>query len=628
MAKSAQRRTGSGMIWGGIKGFFGFLFSMVVVLQRLLFTLAVLAGVGIAIYVLTMDRTPDVPKGAALVLNPHGVIVEQRTPIGPFDNIIPNPLAGERIPEVELRDVLDAIAFAKEDDRIGALVLHLDRFTGTMPSKLHDVAAALRDFKESGKPVIAMGNGYQQHQYFLAAHADRILMHPYGMVLVTGYGSYRTFYASLLEKLDVTVNLFRVGEYKSAMEPFIRDDMSPEDRVSRLGFLQPLWDEYERAVEAARGLERGALTQGAAQFGERMRAVQGDMARLAVESGLVDELVTREEQRQHVIDIVGKDEKTKSFKQVAFSNYLKERRASERRRRNGTAIAVVTATGNIVDGEAPQGTIGGDSVARLIRLAHQDDDVKAIVLRVDSGGGSAFASEVIRNELSVAQDKGIKVVASMGSVAASGGYWISATADEIWAAPTTITGSIGIFGMFLTFENTAAKLGVYSDGVGTTPLAGAFDPLRPINPELRVAIQEVIEEGYRRFLSLVADARGMTVEEVDRLARGRVWTGADAKEFGLVDHLGGLSDAIEAAARLAEIEDYRIWRVTAPQPLWRQMLRQFFGEAALFLGLAERPAAPLLPHAAQEVMSDLMILRQFNDPQGIYAICEECMVRP
>ncbi|MBK6406819.1 MAG: signal peptide peptidase SppA [Holophagales bacterium] len=573
---------------------------------------------------------PKVPKGAALVVAPKGNLVEQVAARSPQDLVA--GLAGSgRAEETLLKDVLDALAAAKDDARISAVYLDLDEMGGAGMTVLEDAAAALRDFRTSGKKVIAAGDAFDMRGYYLAAQADEVLLNPDGMVLIEGFGRYRTYYREGIDRLGITWNVFRVGEYKSAVEPYLRNDMSPEAKEADLEWLGDIWRAYLASVSKARKTTPEALTAFIEGMPELLKATGGDTAKIALEAKLVDKLAARDEVRKRMIALAGEDEKSKSFKQVAMATYL-EALGSDRpgARGKGDKVAVVVAKGEIVDGTAGPGRIGGDSTAALIRKARQDEKVKAIVLRVDSGGGSAFASEVIRRELQLAQEAKKPVVVSMGSVAASGGYWIATSSDEIWASPETITGSIGIFGMFPTIEKPLAKyLGMHVDGVGTTSWAGALRIDRELQPRVGESIQQMINHGYEEFLVRVGKARKMSRDDVDRIARGRVWSGADAKERGLVDKLGGLQDAIASAAAKAKLgKTYQVTYVEKEQSLKERLMASLSVRAtriaAAFgttLAPSPEPAAGAGAAILRAVADEADRLSVWNDPRGIYAHC-------
>ena len=390
-------------------------------------------------------------------------------------------------------------------------------------TKLRDLRAAIADFKKSGKKVVAYSDGLMQAQYYLAAQADEVYLHPQGMLLLEGFGRWRNYYKEGLDRYGIDVHVFRVGEYKSAVEPYLRNDMSPEAKEMSLEFYGDLWRHYLADIAAARKIRPEDITSLIDAMPDRLRAAGGDMAKMALDAKMVDKLAPRDVVRQRLIDLVGEDEEKKSFRQIGVAEYL-QAKGGDRTGAvgKGQAVAVVVAKGEILDGAQPAGTIGGDSTARVLRRAREDDAVKAVVLRVDSPGGSAFASEIIRRECELVRKAGKPLVVSMGSVAASGGYWISTASDEIWAAPETITGSIGIFGIFPTIDKPLAKyLGVHTDGVGTTRFSDVLRPDRPMDPAVADVFQQGIDHGYEEFLARVAQARKMTPEQVDKIARGR-----------------------------------------------------------------------------------------------------------
>ncbi len=571
-------------------------------------------------------KQPSVPDGAVLVLAPSGIIVEQTS--------IPDPLAAalpqynNQPSEISIHDITTSLKRAKGDNRIAALALLTDSMYGAGPSHLHTIAAAIRDFKESGKPVYAISTAYSQAAYLLAAEADKVFMNPAGNLLLSGYGSYPMYFKGLLDKVGATVNVFRVGTYKAAVEPFLRDDMSPAAKEANLAFLGSLWSQYTNSVETARGLENGSIQAGLNNIGEELRAAKGDFAVYAQQQKLVDDLSSRNEWRSELMKEYGTTKNGRSFKQVHFANYLQATQKMEKSSSN--KIAVITVQGNIVMGEGPVKVAAADTIVGYIRSARNNSKTAAILLRVDSPGGSAFASELIRQELEVAQAQGIKVIASFGPVAASGGYWISATADEIWAAPSTITGSIGIFGMLPTYENTLDKIGVHSDGVGTTPLASGFNPARALGDVTKDIIQQSIESGYDQFLSLVARGRNMSVEDVDKIAQGRVWIGQTAKDLGLVDHLGGFDAAVEAAAKAAGVEDdYQVTFYREQPDEFDQLLLDLMNSTIGIDGIGNGQMSTLekLIQKTQGIQKELEFLANLNDPQGKYVVCLTCEVR-
>jgi protease-4 len=512
-----------------------------VFLVVLLIVLAAIFGGGAVL----QDRT-------ALVLAPRGELVEQFS-ADPASRAF-SRMFGEEQPETQLRDVLRAIEAAAKDSRIDSLVIRPDALGDAGYAGLREVGAAIARFKESGKQVVAYADYMEQKQYYLAAQADEIYLHPAGALLIEGLSRYRSYYREgLQDKLGVDVHLFRVGEYKSAAEPYILDGPSPESREADLFWLNDVWQRYLADIGAARKIEPAQLQADIDNFAERIQAANGDLAELALQQKLVDALTTQDEFRALMIERGVEDTEEHTFRQVSLDDYLSHVDRETMPIDPRPQVAVVVAQGEIVDGEQPPGLVGGVSTAQLVRDARNDENVKALVLRVDSPGGGVFPSEQIRREVEITRAAGKPVVVSMGDVAASGGYWISMNADEIWADESTITGSIGIFGLFMTIPDTLAKIGVRVDGVATTRIAGAFDPTRPLDPQVGQVIQSVIDDGYREFIGKVAQARESTPEAIDEVARGRVWSGAQAKERGLVDQLGGLQDAIASAAAKANL---------------------------------------------------------------------------
>ena len=574
------------------------------------------------------DGKIEVPKGSALRLNLVGDLVIQERSIDPFEEFMQEAFdQKEENPEVLLQDVILAIENAKQDRRIKALILDLHNMNRAGLDKLQQVAEAIEDFKESEKPVYAIGDYFSQSQYYIASHADHIYMNPMGWMLLEGYGRYRTYFKSALEKLKATTHIFRVGTYKSAIEPFMRDDMSDAAKEANQEWLEALWSQYKSDVSQARGFSEDNFDEKISTFMEKFEASEADFAQYALQNGWVDALKTREEIRVELNEIVGKDDSTHGYKSISFDNYLKVIKPPFSLPGNGLdKVGVVVAKGTILNGNQKPGTIGGDSTAKLLRKARLDDSVKAVVLQVDSPGGSAFASEIIRQEIELLKAVGKPVVASMSTYAASGGYWISASADKIYAAPSTITGSIGIFGMFMTYENTLDYLGIHADGVGTTEFAG-LSPARSLDPRIGNLLQRSIERGYDQFISLVAQEREMSKEQVDNIAQGRVWIGDKAKQLGLVDELGDMGDAVKEAAHLANLEKYDtkyIQRSLSPK---EKFWKEFFGQAAVVLSKAHfADSNSGLMSMIKQLIADFEAITQLNDPKGIYAFCIYCEI--
>ena len=567
---------------------------------------------------------PLVPSRAALVLRPSGRLVEQLS--GSVLDRSLGAVAGPRDPETLVRDLTDAIRGATQDERIVAMVLDTGELAGGGLTKLKTVAAALADFRKAGKKIYAYGRYASQDQYYLMAQADEAYLDPAGAVEVAGFASYGLYFHDALERLGVDVNVFKVGTHKTYTEMYTRQDMSPEEREQTGAWLAPLWQSYQDGVEHARALPPGTVAAYVRDAVTGLAAADGDAALFAQQRGLISGRKTWAEFEQQLITLVGKDEASHSFNAIGHDEYLAATRPKAAlSRRPPVQVAVVVASGHIVDGDRPPGEIGGDSFAEVLRKVRFDKDVKAVVLRIDSGGGSMLASEVIRQEVAALKAAGKPVVASFSSVAASGGYYIAMNADEIWAEPTTITGSIGVFAVVPTFQRTLGKLGVASDGLATTPIAGAIHLERELDPSVKKILQLGVEHAYRDFVGKVAEARGKKPEEIEKVAEGRVWVSTDALEFGLIDHLGNVGDAIAAAAKRAQLESggYAIsWR--EKELSWKElMVKQLRTEsqaAAQTLGLVATPH-PELTRVVDAAEATLRGLAAFNDPRRLYYYC-------
>ena len=581
------------------------------------------------ILAVSADKDPvAVRPDSALYMNLQGRLVIEKESVDPFEQFMQEAFGEEpENPELLVRDLEKALRNAKEDNRIKALVLDLAEFEGGGLDKLRRVAQAIDDFKVSGKPVYAIGDYFAQSQYYLAAHADKIYLNPMGALLLEGYGRYGLYFKDLLEKLQVTTHIFRVGTYKSAVEPFLRNDMSDAAKEANREWLDTYWEQYKEDVAAARNIPESQFDEKLDVLVEKFDAAGGDFAQYALENGWVDALKTRTDIRQELAELVGRDDTELGVNVTTFSAYLKViNPPMPSIEKDGDQVAIVVAKGQILDGEQRAGTIGGDSTARLLRQARIDDNVKAVVLQVDSPGGSSFASEVIRQEVLELQKAGKPVVASMSTYAASGGYWISAPADKIYASPSTITGSIGVFGMFMTYENTLDYIGVSSDGVASTEVAG-LSPARELDPRFADILQRNVESSYNRFIPMVAENRQMTPEAVDNVAQGRVWIGTKAKELGLVDELGELEDAVIAAAELAGIEEYEtsyVKRQLSPQEMF---WREFFGQAMVWAAKSQFVGndTPMMGMVKQ-LLTHYNSVNQLNDPMGVYVLCLQCQV--
>lgn len=541
---------------------------------------------------------PPLQDRTTLVVAPAGQLNEQSA--GSLRGSALDQLRGRSVTQTRLRDLLAAFDAAARDPQIERVLLLTDDFAGAGLASLREVAAAMNRFKASGKPIVAWGSGYDQRQYFLAAHASEVWLHPMGAVEISGYGAARTYLKDALDKLGVTAHVIRAGEYKNAAETFVANAPSPQTMEADTLLFDTLWARYSGDVEAARQLPAGTLKKGIDQLPELLAATKGDIARLVLEQKLVDALKTRDEMRAALVERGVKD--GQSFRQVALGAYL----ARQKPKTDGDALAVVVAEGAIVDGQAPGGLVGGLSTGELIRQAREDERFKAVVLRVDSPGGSAFGSELIRRELELTRAAGKPVVVSMGDVAASGGYWISLAADEVIADEATITGSIGVVALLPSAEKGLAMLGVNSAGYATSWLVGAYDPRRGLDPRFERVIQAGVDHVYADFTGKAAAARKTAVEKIDAVGRGRVWTGQQAKERGLVDRTGGFTDALKAAAARAKLADGHAVRYLERAPGRLERLLGWLGaEVALALGPAEGAALPSIDDAIAPALQAL-----------------------
>ena len=570
---------------------------------------------------------PTVPTRAALVIAPEGQIVDQLSG-DPIERAI-YQARGQGRNETLVWDLIDAIRGAAKDKRIPVIVIDTENFAGAGQPTLEEVARALKEFRATGKKVIAYGTAYDKAQYYLASQADEVYVDPFGMVLIDGYESYQYFLKDVLDKIGVDINVFRVGAYKSYVEQYSRTNMSPEAREETSVYLNSLWSSYQKATTTARKLKADAVSSYVATLADQVSGSHTPAAEVALKAGLVTGVKSRLEVEKRVIGIVGEDRDDGSFKSVSVQDYVRVVHAEKRVAASGTPkVGVVVASGEILDGDQPPGTIGGSSTARLIREARMDDDVKAVVLRVDSPGGSMMAAEEIHREIIALKAAGKPFVVSMGDLAASGGYYISAPADEIWASPATITGSIGIFAVIPTISKTLGKIGVNVDGVGTTPLSGQLRLDRPLGDQAKKFLQATIERGYDEFIGRVSVGRKKSPAEVNEIAQGRVWAGSDAQRLGLVDRLGSFDDAVKSAAKRAKLTSYDLHFVE-PSLSWAQQFAlqiRMMGVKTLFT-LDERTkrllsVADKLDPLAQEADR----LSRMSVPNRLYAYCF-CTVR-
>ena len=608
-------------VGSALVGFFGLVWRILERIRRVLHLVLLLVIFGFILAALHTS-IPIVPRTAALVIAPEGAIVEQLSS-DPVRRAL-GEASGGPAPETLLRDVTDAIAAAKSDSRIKLIVLDLGSLDASGLSKLQEIGAALRDFRAAGKRVVAAADSMDQTQYYLAAQAGEVYLDPMGLVYLDGFSYYRMYLKDAIEKLNVDVNVFRAGTFKSYTDEFSRSDMAPSEREETSVWLEALWNAYQQDVTRARSLPAGSLNEFVADEPAALAAVSGDAAKLALQRGLVTALKSRRQMADELKVLVGEDDDTHSFNSIGMSQYLTSIRSKHvLKSKSDSKVGIVVAAGEILDGHQPPGTIGGESTADLLREARYDNAVKAVVLRVDSPGGSMFASEQILREVQTLRKAGKPVVVSMSTYAASGGYYISAAANQIFASPTTLTGSIGVFSVVPTFQRTLEKLGVKVDGLGTTPLAGDMRQDRPLTAASRQILQSSVDHAYAEFLRRVGDGRKKPVEDVDKIAQGRVWAGVDAQRIGLVDHLGGLKDATDAAAKLAELgSDYDVDYIEPELSLREELLMQLRSETlhiAQIAGLI--PPRTDIERVLDPVLEQARAIAKLNDPRGLYAYC-------
>ncbi|WP_266172122.1 signal peptide peptidase SppA [Dyella subtropica] len=591
-----------------------------VIINLVFFTFLFLFLLIVAGFAIGTRSERSIQNDSVLLLKPQGELVEQYS-IEPLQRAL-SGLSGNQPRQIQLRDLTSAIDAAAKDSRISRILLEPDELHGGGFAALHEVGAALDRFRATGKPVVVWAANMDQGQYYLAAHADRILLDPKGGVVLTGLANYRLFYKDLLDKLGVDVHLFRVGQFKSAAEPYILDHASPESKEADSYWMGGLWSAYIDEVAKLRKLEASKLRTDIDGLPEAIASTQGDLGQLALNEHLVDGLATRAELEAMMRkEGVPAGKKGLGFREVELQHYMANLPNGGDLLSSG--VSVVVAEGEIVGGKQPQGSIGGESTAALIRAAREDHRTKALVLRVNSPGGEVYAAEQIRREVELTKEAGIPVVVSMGNVAASGGYWISMNADRIYAEPNTITGSIGIFGMYFTVPGTLDKLGVKSDGVGTGPLAGAFNITRPLDPKVGTLIQAIIDKGYHDFVGSVAKARGKDYDAIDTIAQGRVWTGQQALERGLVDQLGGIGDAIADAAQRAKLgKNPPVHYIEAPLGGFEQFLVGLNDNAAMSAMQAYGVRLPAWVAQLPAMVPELKLLRTAQSGRpNVYAYC-------
>ncbi|WP_153914724.1 signal peptide peptidase SppA [Shewanella sp. TC10] len=604
-----------------IKRIFTLIWKTINGIRKIILNLIFFGFIAIIVVALSADDEIVVPEQSALVLNLAGSIVDQKRHVDPIEAVFKQSKTDDPNGEILLSNIVYVIDSATQDPRINTIVLKMGNLRSGGISKMTAIGEALNKFKAADKTVVAFGNSYEQNQYFLASYADEIYLNNKGAVSLEGLSSYRLFYKSALDKLNVSTHVFRVGTFKSAVEPYIRDDMSAPAKEASSALLNDIWQNYESIVASNRNINEYDIVLNPQRYLTELDKVSGDSAQLALNMNWVDELVSDEAFRLAMVEKVGQNTDGESFKQITFSEYYSAVQPVPSLIEQDS-VGIIVAKGNILNGKQPAGQIGGESTSALLKKARFDDKVKAVVLRVDSPGGSAFASEKIRQEVIALKDAGKPVVVSMGSLAASGGYWISASADYIYATPTTLTGSIGIFGMFATFENVLANWGINSDGVSTSEWAG-ISATRALDPNVSAVVQRHIEHGYHEFISLVAKERDMSLEQVDRIAQGRVWSGTRATELGLVDELGDIDSAVAKAAELAEIEKFDTKLIERELTTEEIFVQKMLASASTYLPEASTQS-PMLEQLFSQWISVVEEFSMFDDPNGMYLYCEHC----
>ncbi len=565
-------------------------------------------------------KVTNVSTSGALVLSLSGDIVEEKQSSDLLSKALNEKLGFNTLPtETLLQDILDAIKTAGNDDNVICLLLDLSNLGSVGLNQLQLIGQALSDFKKNDKLVIAAEDFYPQKAYYLASYADEVYLNPMGGVDLHGIGTFRLFFKDAIDKLKVNYNVFRVGSFKSAMEPIMRNSMSEDAKTQNMTWLTVLWDTISADIIRERKLDVKAIETYIENIPSELATAGGDTARLALDSGLVDGLKTREELRNYLVQISGSNGQG-SFQQISFNSYVNSiSRSYINNDLEEPGVGIIIAQGPILNGEQPIGAIGGDSLGKMIRMAREDSNINALVLRVVSGGGSVFASEVIRQEVLEFKKTGKPIVISMGSMAASGGYWIAADADEIWASPVTLTGSIGIFAAIPTFEESLSSMGIYNDGIGTTSLASSLNLTRPISPLLKETISISLHHGYDQFLNIVSTGRSIDKDTISKVAEGRVFDGKTAMDLGLVDKLGNMDDAIISAAALAGLTEYSARYIRKPLTVKDEIMQIFAGNISEWLASVTLP--PQLLSLGKALTTPIKELALLNDPKGLYAHC-------
>ncbi len=604
--------------------FLGKVWKFITVIRTGLANLIFLAIILFFIFAIVGNKPPGLPNNAPLLVTISGSLVDKKA----YEPTMLDFLSGEqRDPETLVRDVTFAINEAKNDTRISALILNLNHLRSAGLSKIEEVGQAIESFRESEKPIIAYADSYSQSQYLLASYADEIYINDMGNIALTGFGIYQSYFKEAADKLALKFHLFKAGNFKDAAEPYVRNTMSEASREHKSLLINELWSRYTSKIETRRNLPSGAVTTFIEGFKDTLKDSEDTFASITQKAGFVDHVVSRVELNTRLIEQFGKDKDSDFFEAIGFKQYLNHKKP--RLPQQSSNIGLIVASGTIVDGEGGEGQIGGNSLSALIREATNDNSLEALVIRIDSGGGSAFASEVIRDELENARAANLPVFVSMGSVAASGGYWIAAAAEEIWALPSTITGSIGVWGLLPNVSGSLKKIGVHNDGLGTTSLSDIYQIDRPLSPDAQQVFQSGVDNIYDQFINLVAESRGQTADDIHRIAQGRVWSGAKAMEFGLVDQLGSLDDLMKAIGEKLDLSKIQVKVIEHPMSTSEQFLRALMEEAE-FAGNQMKDAilgdevSTLLNHLPK---SDIARAMERSSYQGVryFAECLSCI---
>ena len=605
-----------------IKNLFGFIWTNLGRLRRFLNGLLLFLFFS-AFLVLLIPIKYDVKDRSILLINLKGELVEQLQG-DPFERAA-DEFFGEIRNETLVQDVIDTLEYAKTDKRISLIILRLDEFTYGGLSKLERIANMIDSLRDNDKEIIAFAESYNRSSYYLAARTNKVLLHPDGYITPEGFSFYSNYYSDLIDKIKVEFNIFRVGSFKSAIEPFIRNNMSDESRETRLRLAKEFWYKYEKDIVASRKLIDNGLNKYSKDLMKEIEGTEKNIATIALSNNIVDELITKNQLLNNLKKEYQLDDDELEERMISMNNYLSALKSENAEQERENNVGIIIASGQILDGNQPPGLIGSDSLISIIKEAQEDESVKALVLRIDSPGGSAFASEEILEQLIEYKSTEKPLIISIGSVAASGGYWIAMAGDKIFASEVSITGSIGIFAMLPTIHNTLAEIGIYNDGVTSNDINTDFYIDRELSPDLKKIIQSQIEHGYRTFVNKVAIHRDMKPSQVENIAEGQVWTGKEALNNGLIDQIGGLDEAVLEAASLAKIDslNYGIKLIEddfSGTRLFSKSIIETLSAFGFNYQYSKNEKNPI--HKIDSfIQKRISLLMRFNDPKGIYAYC-------